>query len=60
MVVEILKYKFSNILEWPTYSGGPLARKLRYTRLGLFKIIVKILEVIYRLNLPVKIKIYPI
>ena len=33
---------------------------LDYTRLGLFKIIVKILEVIYRLNLLVKIKIYPI
>ena len=29
-----------------------------YTRLGLFKIIVKILEVIYRLNLLAKIKIY--
>ena len=33
---------------------------LDYIRLGLFKIIVKILEVIYRLNLLVKIKIYPI
>ena len=31
-----------------------------YVRLGLFKIVVKILEVIYRLNLLVKIKIYPI
>ena len=31
-----------------------------YTRLGLFKILVKILEVIYRLNLLIKIKIYPI
>jgi len=33
---------------------------LDYVRLGLFKIIAKILEVIYRLNLLVKIKIYPI
>ena len=31
-----------------------------YVRLGLFKIIAKILEVIYRLNLLIKIKIYPI
>ena len=31
-----------------------------YVRLGLFKIIVKILEVIYRLNLPAKMKIYSI
>ena len=29
-----------------------------YIRLKLFKIIVKILEVTYRLNLPVKMKIY--
>ena len=29
-----------------------------YVRLGLFRIIVKILEVIYRLNLLAKIKIY--
>ena len=31
-----------------------------YVRLGLFKIIVRILKVIYRLNLLAKIKIYPI
>ena len=31
-----------------------------YVRLGLFKIAAKILEVIYRLNLLTKIKIYPI
>jgi len=34
--------------------------KLDYVRLGLFKIVVNFLEVIYRLNLLVKIKIYPI
>ena len=31
-----------------------------YVRLGLFRIVVKILEVIYRLDLPAKMKIYPI
>ena len=31
-----------------------------YIRLGLFIIAVKILEVIYRLNLLAKMKIYPI
>ena len=31
-----------------------------YVRLGLFKITAKILEVMYRLNLPIKMKIYPI
>ena len=37
-----------------------LSKKLDHVKLELFKIIVKILEVIYRLNLLVKIKIYPI
>jgi len=31
---------------------------LDYIKIGLFKIIEKILEVIYRLDLPVKMKIY--
>ena len=31
-----------------------------YIRLGLFKIKAKILEVMYRLNLPARIKIYPV
>ena len=31
-----------------------------YVKLGLFRVIAKISEVIYRLNLLVKIKIYPI
>jgi len=35
-----------------------LSKKLDYVKIGLFKIIVKILEVIYRLDLLVKIKIY--
>jgi len=33
---------------------------LDYIKIGLFKIAEKISEVIYRLNLPVRIKIYPI
>jgi len=33
---------------------------LDYIKIGLFKIIEKILKVIYRLNLLAKIKIYPI
>jgi len=35
-----------------------LSKKLDYIKIGLFKIAEKILEIIYRLNLPVKIKIY--
>ena len=47
-------------LLYQNFTSRQLSKKLDYTRLGLFKIIVKILEVIYRLNLLVKIKIYPI
>ena len=35
-----------------------LSRKLNYIRMGLFKIINKIIKVSYRLDLPLKIKIY--
>jgi len=35
-----------------------LSKKLDYVKIGLFKIAIKILEVIYRLNLLAKIKIY--
>jgi len=35
-----------------------LSKKLDYIKIGLFKIVVKILEVIYRFNLLAKIKIY--
>jgi len=38
-------------LRWPS-------KKLNYIKIGLFKIVVKILEVIYRLDLLAKIKIY--
>jgi len=35
-----------------------LSKKIDYVKIGLFKIIVKILEVMYKFNLLVKIKIY--
>jgi len=46
---------------WLLYKNFKLRRpskKLDYIKIGLFKIAKKISEVIYRLNLPVKIKIY--
>jgi len=48
---------------WLLYKNFKLRRlskKLDYAKIGLFKIVVKILEVIYRLNLLAKIKIYPV
>ena len=47
-------------LLYKIFKSRRLSKKLDYVRLGLFKIAAKILEVIYRLNLPVKMKIYPI
>jgi len=35
-----------------------LSKKLNYVKIELFKIVVKISEVTYRLNLPAKMKIY--
>ena len=35
-----------------------LSKKLNYIRMGLFKIINKIIKVSYRLDLPLKIKIH--
>jgi len=46
---------------WLLYKNFKLKRlskKLDYIKIGLFKIVVKILKVIYKLDLPVKIKIY--
>jgi len=48
---------------WLLYKNFKLRRlskKLDYVKIGPFKIIVKISEVTYRLNLPVKMKIYPV
>ena len=45
-------------LIYKNFKSRQLSKKLDYVRLGLFKIVVKILEVMYRLNLLAKIKIY--
>ena len=34
------------------------SKKLNYVKIGLFKIISKVMEVLYRLDLPLKMKIY--
>ena len=46
---------------WLLYKNFKLRRlskKLDHVKIGPFKIVVKFLEVIYRLDLPVKMKIY--
>ena len=48
---------------WLLYKNFKLRRlskKLDYVKIGLFKIVLKILEVIYRLNLLTKINFYPV
>jgi len=45
-------------LLYKNFKLRQLSRKLDYIKIGLFKIIERILEVMYRLNLLVKIKIY--
>jgi len=45
-------------LLYKNFKSRQLSKKLDYIKIGLFKIVVKILEVIYRLNLLAKIKIY--
>jgi len=45
-------------LLYKNFKLRQLSKKLDYIKIGLFKIIEKILEVIYKLDLLVKIKIY--
>jgi len=45
-------------LLYKNFKLRQLSKKLDYAKIGPFKIIVKISEVIYRLNLLAKIKIY--
>jgi len=45
-------------LLYKNFKLRQLSKKLDYVKIGPFKIIEKILEVIYRLNLLAKIKIY--
>jgi len=47
-------------LLYKNFKLRQLSKKLDYVKIGLFKIVVKILEVIYRLNLLIKIKIYSV
>ena len=42
------------------FESKRLNKKLNYIKIGLFKIISKVIEVIYRLDLLLKIKIYPV
>jgi len=45
-------------LLYKNFKLRQLSKKLDYIKIGLFKIAEKILEVMYRLNLLVKMKIY--
>src|SRR5277367_6744211 len=45
-------------LLYKNFKSRRLSKKLNYIKLGLFKILKKITEVIYKLDLPKKIKIY--
>jgi len=44
-------------LLYKNFKSRQLSKKLDHIKIGLFKIAKKISEVIYRLNLPTKIKI---
>ena len=44
-------------LLYKNFKSRRLSKKLDYIKLGLFMIIIKILKIIYKLDLPVKIKI---
>jgi len=62
---NLKKFKGLDLKEWDkvwllykNFKLRQLSKKLDYVKIELFKIVVKILEVIYRLNLLVKIKIY--
>ena len=45
-------------LLYKNFKSRCLSKKLDYIKLGLYRIKNKLLEVIYRLDLPVKMKIY--
>ena len=47
-------------LLYKNFKSRWLSKKLDYIKLGLFKIIAKILEIMYRLDLPAKMKIYSV
>ena len=43
---------------YKNFKNRQLSKKLDYIKLRLFKIVVKVIEVIYKLDLLAKIKIY--
>jgi len=45
-------------LLYKNFKSRWLSKKLDHVKIVLFKIVAKISEVIYRLDLPIKIKIY--
>jgi len=47
-------------LLYKNFKLRQLSKKLDYVKIKLFKIVEKILEVIYRLDLLAKMKIYPV
>ena len=47
-------------LLYKNISSRRLSKKLNYVKLGPFEIKKKVTEVNYKLNLPTKIKIYPV
>jgi len=47
-------------LLYKNFKSRRLSKKLNYIKIGLFKIAEKISEVIYRLDLLAKMKIYPV
>ena len=55
-----LKEKDKVYLLIKNFKSKWLSKKLNYIKIGLFKIINKVTGVIYRLDLLLKIKIYPI
>ena len=53
-----LKDKDKVYLLIKNFESKWLSKKLDYIKIGLFKIISKIIKVLYRLDLPLKIKIH--
>jgi len=47
-------------LLYKKFKSWQLSKKLDYVKLGLFTVKAKISEVMYKLDLPEKMKIYPI
>ena len=42
------------------FKNRRLSKKLDYIKLGLFRILAKVLNLTYKLDLPARIKIYPV